>query len=422
MSIDKSPDGVVSICNPNDIHVEWREIPGFSKYQACNLGLIRNKKSGKVSTLYEVRTSIGSYFNVSAVSDDLRYRAKQVHDLVCRAFHGPPPSEGHEVNHKDGNKHHNLPDNVEWMTRSENLTHAYENGLRKDNVPILVTDVRTGEVERFATMASLARYLRVSPGKVGSIVATHRHLPYLDLYTFEKDYSDRQVTGWSWVRDIVAYDYVERAVILASDAGQMEWLTGVKRQTITWHLRESTDRNAMVSGYVFRYRDEYESMDDLPAYSVKEAKESRKAYVNKTSPRPKRYGVRAKNYLDGTVTEYATFKEAAEDLGISKGTIRYLLGKVFKRPFKGYGFQYLDDPTEFPEFDAETIQLSLVKKKPELPSLRVTDLETNTTKLYPSVKAFASEIGVSGAGNISKHIREKSDVPYRNRYSLELVY
>lgn len=413
--------GVVSICDPNEVTVTWKEIPGFSKYQASNLGLIRNKKKDKVSTLYKVSTSKGSYFNVSAVADDRGDRSKQVHHLICRAFHGDPPTSKHEVNHKDGNKHHNCPHNLEWMTRSENLTHAYETGLRSDNIPIVVTDVRSGETERFASLASLARFLKMTPGTISSTILDHREVPFRKIYTFEKDYSDHQVTGWDWVRDIVAYDYVDRTSTVTSDSGQMEWLTGVKRQTIMWRLRRATDRDVMVNGYVFRYRDEFDTFDDFPTHSSKDAQESRDAYAHKPPPRSKRYGVRVKNYIDGLIADYGTLQAAGDATNVSKGTIRYLLNQPSKRLFRGYGFQYLDDATEFPEYDRERIELSLIKKKPEYPSVRVKDFKTNTTKYYPSLKELASEVGVT-ASALATHMRKKPNSPYRDRYSLELVY
>jgi hypothetical protein len=60
-----------------------------------------------------------------------------VHKLICMAFN---PIEGKEsyddykdlqVNHKDGNTLNNNADNLEWVTRSENIKHAYEQGLNK---------------------------------------------------------------------------------------------------------------------------------------------------------------------------------------------------------------------------------------------------------------------------------------------------
>jgi hypothetical protein len=57
-------------------------------------------------------------------------RPRLIHILVAEAFIGPCPPK-HEVNHKDGNKHHNVADNLEWVTRSENLKHAYRTGLRE---------------------------------------------------------------------------------------------------------------------------------------------------------------------------------------------------------------------------------------------------------------------------------------------------
>ena len=52
----------------------------------------------------------------------------RVSRLVCSSYHGPAPFEGAVVDHIDGNKHNNRPDNLEWVTQSENLVRSAEAG------------------------------------------------------------------------------------------------------------------------------------------------------------------------------------------------------------------------------------------------------------------------------------------------------
>lgn len=74
-------------------------------------------------------------------SRDRRYRmvllrigktnhAEYVHRLVAKAF-VPNPNHYTEVNHKDGDTYNNRADNLEWVTHSENIQHAYDTGLVK---------------------------------------------------------------------------------------------------------------------------------------------------------------------------------------------------------------------------------------------------------------------------------------------------
>jgi hypothetical protein len=55
-------------------------------------------------------------------------RGAHLHKLVAHKYHGPRP-EGMVINHKDGNKLNNHPNNLEYITALENTAHAKENGL-----------------------------------------------------------------------------------------------------------------------------------------------------------------------------------------------------------------------------------------------------------------------------------------------------
>lgn len=53
----------------------------------------------------------------------------QMNRLVLMVFNPVPNCHELQANHKDGNKLNNYLYNLEWVTRSENIIHAYENGL-----------------------------------------------------------------------------------------------------------------------------------------------------------------------------------------------------------------------------------------------------------------------------------------------------
>ena len=53
------------------------------------------------------------------------------HRLVAESFVEKPASSKRLcVNHIDGNKLNNMPENLEWVTWSENNIHAYKHGLK----------------------------------------------------------------------------------------------------------------------------------------------------------------------------------------------------------------------------------------------------------------------------------------------------
>jgi hypothetical protein len=56
----------------------------------------------------------------------------RVHNLVAETFIGKKPF-GSQVNHIDGNKCNNTPENLEYISQKENLRHAFRTGLMKNS-------------------------------------------------------------------------------------------------------------------------------------------------------------------------------------------------------------------------------------------------------------------------------------------------
>ena len=98
-------------------------VPG--RRMVSSLGRCKSK-TGRISAghrrkdgYYEVKIRRGG----AAMT---RYSAVSVHQLVARAFLGPPPSAEHtQVNHKDGKKSNNALGNLEYVTPAQNVAHSY---------------------------------------------------------------------------------------------------------------------------------------------------------------------------------------------------------------------------------------------------------------------------------------------------------
>lgn len=105
-----------------------RWIPGFEgHYKVTDQGVVISTKRKTQATM-KLWPRRDGYLQVQL---RMRGRANNrlVHTLVASAFIGAPP-DGQEVNHIDGNKQNNGLENLEYVSKSANMKHAFSRGLR----------------------------------------------------------------------------------------------------------------------------------------------------------------------------------------------------------------------------------------------------------------------------------------------------
>lgn len=165
---------------------ERRSVPGFEgRYevdQAGNVYSLRPSNGLKSGYLKKRSTSTDGYFFVALFNEQGR-QDFYIHRLLMLTFNPVENSDQLEVNHKDGNKQNNDLSNLEWMTHTENMAHAYKylnagsnrpRGTSVHNAKLTPESVR--EIRRLwdggrgMSRKELAAMFGVTPYSIGTVV------------------------------------------------------------------------------------------------------------------------------------------------------------------------------------------------------------------------------------------------------------
>lgn len=122
----------------------WTNIKDVPGYEVSSEGRIRNSKTGRI-----MKTPVNSkgYKVIALRNNSMRnhYSQKSVHRLVADNFYDGDHTDL-DVNHIDGNKLNNHISNLEFCTRSENVSHAFRLGLKQPSRQKKVRVIETGKV------------------------------------------------------------------------------------------------------------------------------------------------------------------------------------------------------------------------------------------------------------------------------------
>jgi len=145
------------------------------KYCASFNGDIYSCKCGEWKKLKPFTQSRG-YKCVSIITADGK-KSRNVHTLVCEAFHGEKPDKGYQVRHLDGDSQNNIASNLKWGTQYENWSDrkSHGNGIEGEkHLNAKFTDCEREHIKwainnNLCSIRHASRILNVRMGSIQSI-------------------------------------------------------------------------------------------------------------------------------------------------------------------------------------------------------------------------------------------------------------
>lgn len=182
------PEGIEHVNYPGFYY-----IPGFTRSLMNRDGVVINTETKKLNSLNRVPDR---YILTSVKPDvpDPNKRKRTVnygqHRLLGLTFLEYPGNVDRlVVNHKNGVKSDNRLENLEWITKREDILHAIRTGLRDNTRAIVVKNVNTGIVTEYSSVVECGRDLGILRSLIQSRLACPKFIIWPDKYIF-KDKDD----------------------------------------------------------------------------------------------------------------------------------------------------------------------------------------------------------------------------------------
>lgn len=307
---------------------KWVIIKGFELYQVSSLGRIKNRRTGHI---LNTRLDTKGYLRVNLRDNACKKTSKNIHALVASAFI-PKASPDLIVNHKDGNKLNNVETNLEWVTYSENLKHAYALGLKKKihcpiNLKIEISDIINNETLLFSSILQVRRYFGTTLTDILTIIDSHEKNPYLGQYIFRKI---KRVPG----RRRMTYRLVdlERSCLITTyGLKELAKLSGVGQHAIATAI----NNKKLVNGCFVWSSDETEYMVRFGGITETEVKQSIVEYAGYLNTHTQTY----------TLYDFVTrkeiiclnsYREIAEFVNAKKMAVKEYFKTKKTKAFHGY--------------------------------------------------------------------------------------
>ncbi len=210
-------------------------------YFISNLGRIKNK-----NRILKPTTDNNGY---------LSFNNNLIHILVAKSF-VDNPNKKQIINHKDGNKTNNNYLNLEWVTTSENVIHAINNGLRKNVNKVCHVDDMGNIINIYNSCMDASRNLDVNSRSINKCCKGELLSCGINKYKFK--FLDKEVKIVS--EKIKKTKSSKKIDIFNNDGKFIETLNtivavckkyGVNNKTVVSHCDNKTKYSNLI--YCFKY-------------------------------------------------------------------------------------------------------------------------------------------------------------------------
>ena len=161
----------------------WKDIPNYDGYQVSNLGRIRTHNKTTYTEMHKTRKwkdrilkqkkkkrkSGGIDCRVELWKDG-KHKTFLVSRLVAFTFYNKDIKSKMTIDHIDGNPLNNRLDNLEIVTRKENIQRAFNNGMYHFCKKVKVTNKNTGKTEEFNSMIKASYFIEQNKGYISDKV------------------------------------------------------------------------------------------------------------------------------------------------------------------------------------------------------------------------------------------------------------
>ena len=249
----------------------WKDVPRFEgKYQVSNKGRLKSlsregisrngRRYHKPERILKTNPNTSGYLSTTVDNGvDSSGRRKvavlHLHRLVAELFVSNEHSKP-EVNHKDGVKTNNDVSNLEWVTPSENVKHAFDTGLAvaKKGIDANRAKIRTteevqsikNEFYQGATARDVGSNHGLSPTEVSAIVKGKRFKDQFDqeihLQMMQSRVAENKQTGLSHPRCKASAEVINQVAELYNNGVAIKELAsrfGVDQHTMHRWLKSS---------------------------------------------------------------------------------------------------------------------------------------------------------------------------------------